>query len=38
VEVPTESPELQQAVADRLFAAGARPAGHGSKLARLLSA
>jgi inorganic triphosphatase YgiF len=38
VEVPTESAELQQAVADRLFAAGARPAGHGSKLARLLSA
>jgi inorganic triphosphatase YgiF len=37
VEVPTESAELQQAVADRLFAAGARPAGHGSKLARLLS-
>jgi inorganic triphosphatase YgiF len=36
VEVPTESAELQQAVADRLFAAGARPAGHGSKLARLL--
>ena len=33
VEVPSESPELQQAVADRLFAAGARPAGHGSKLA-----
>ena len=38
VEVPSESPELQQAVAGRLFAAGARPAGHGSKLARLLSA
>jgi inorganic triphosphatase YgiF len=38
VEVPSESPELQRAVADRLFAAGARPAGHGSKLARLLSA
>jgi inorganic triphosphatase YgiF len=37
VEVPGESPELQQAVAERLFAAGARPAGHGSKLARLLS-
>ena len=37
VEVPAESPELQQAIADRLFAAGARPAGHGSKLARLLS-
>ena len=37
VEVPSESPELQQAAADRLLAAGARPAGHGSKLARLLS-
>lgn len=37
VEVPSESPELQQAIAGRLFAAGARPAGHGSKLARLLS-
>jgi inorganic triphosphatase YgiF len=37
VEVPSESAELQQAVADRLLAAGARPAGHGSKLARLLS-
>ena len=29
-------PELQRAAADRLLAAGARPAGHGSKLARLL--
>ena len=38
VEVPSASPGLQQAVADLLFAAGARPAGHGSKLARLLSA
>ena len=38
VEVPAAVPELQQAVADRLLAAGARPAGHGSKLARLLSA
>ena len=38
VEVPTAAPQLQQAVADRLLAAGARPAGHGSKLARLLSA
>ncbi|MGD0698623.1 MAG: CYTH domain-containing protein [Trebonia sp.] len=37
VEVPSESPAIQQAVAARLFAAGARPAGHGSKLARLLS-
>jgi inorganic triphosphatase YgiF len=38
VEVPAAVPQLQQAVADRLLAAGARPAGHGSKLARLLSA
>ena len=38
VEVPAASPELQQAVANLLLAAGARPAGHGSKLARLLSA
>jgi len=38
VEVPAAVPPLQQAVADRLLAAGARPAGHGSKLARLLSA
>ena len=38
VEVPAAIPQLQQAVADRLLAAGARPAGHGSKLARLLSA
>jgi inorganic triphosphatase YgiF len=38
VEVPVADPQLQQAVADRLLAAGARPAGHGSKLARLLSA
>ena len=37
VEVPSEAADLQQAIADRLFAAGARPAGHGSKLARLLS-
>jgi inorganic triphosphatase YgiF len=37
VEVPVAVPQLQQAVADRLLAAGARPAGHGSKLARLLS-
>jgi inorganic triphosphatase YgiF len=37
VEVPAVAPELQQAVADLLLAAGARPAGHGSKLARLLS-
>jgi inorganic triphosphatase YgiF len=36
VEVPEAAPELQQAAADLLLAAGARPAGHGSKLARLL--
>jgi hypothetical protein len=36
VEVPRAWPELQRAVADLLLAAGARPAGHGSKLARLL--
>jgi inorganic triphosphatase YgiF len=36
VEVPARSPALQQAAADLLRAAGARPAGHGSKLARLL--
>jgi inorganic triphosphatase YgiF len=38
VEVPDAVPDFQRAVADRLLAAGARPAGHGSKLARLLSA
>jgi inorganic triphosphatase YgiF len=38
VEVPAAVPQLQQAVADRLLAAGARTAGHGSKLGRLLSA
>jgi inorganic triphosphatase YgiF len=37
VEVPVAAPELQRAAADLLFAAGARPAGHGSKLGRLLS-
>jgi len=37
IEVPTASPPLQQAAADLLRAAGARPAGHGSKLARLLN-
>jgi inorganic triphosphatase YgiF len=37
VEVPTAAPELQRAAADLLLAAGARPAGHGSKLARLLN-
>ena len=37
VEVPVAAPDLQQAAADVLRAAGARPAGHGSKLARVLS-
>ena len=36
VEVPEAVPDLQRAAAERLFEAGARPAGHGSKLARLL--
>ena len=36
VEVPQAAPELQRAAAEALFAAGARPAGHGSKLARVL--
>jgi inorganic triphosphatase YgiF len=36
VEVPQAEPELQQAAADLLYQAGARPAGHGSKLARVL--
>jgi len=36
VEVPTAAPDLQRAAADLLRAAGARPAGHGSKLARVL--
>lgn len=36
VEVPEADPGLQRAAADVLFAAGARPAGHGSKLARVL--
>ena len=36
VEVPEADPGLQQAAADLLLAAGARPAGHGSKLARVL--
>jgi hypothetical protein len=34
--VPAKSPALQRAAADLLRAAGARPAGHASKLARLL--
>jgi inorganic triphosphatase YgiF len=37
VEVPVAAPELQRAAADLLREAGARPAGHGSKLARVLS-
>jgi hypothetical protein len=37
VEVPGEAPRLQRAAAELLFAAGAKPAGHGSKLARVLS-
>jgi inorganic triphosphatase YgiF len=37
VEVPVAAPELQRAAADLLLRAGARPAGHGSKLARVLS-
>jgi len=36
VEVPTADPALQRAAADVLLGAGARPAGHGSKLARVL--
>jgi CYTH domain len=36
VEVPEADPSLQRAAADALLAAGARPAGHGSKLARVL--
>jgi hypothetical protein len=38
VEVPVADPALQRAAAGLLRAAGARPAGHGSKLARLLDA
>ena len=37
VEVPAPAPEFQQAAAGLLVDAGARPAGHGSKLARLLN-
>jgi len=36
VEVPEADPPLQRAAADVLLTAGARPAGHGSKLARVL--
>jgi inorganic triphosphatase YgiF len=38
VEVTRADPELQRAAADVLFGAGARPAGHASKLARVLDA
>jgi hypothetical protein len=37
VEVPAADPPLQRATADTLLAAGARPAGHASKLARVLN-
>jgi inorganic triphosphatase YgiF len=37
VEVPVAAPDLQRAAANVLREAGARPAGHGSKLARVLS-
>ena len=37
IEVPVAWPRLQKAAADLLRAAGARPSGHGSKLAHLLS-
>jgi hypothetical protein len=38
VEVPEPAPEIQAAAAGLLFAAGARPAAKGSKLAKLLDA
>lgn len=38
VEVPAPAPAIQAAAAELLFAAGARPAAKGSKLARLLDA
>ena len=37
VEVTEADPEFQRAAAELLFAAGARPAGHASKLARVLA-
>lgn len=37
VEVTGEDPGFQRAAAELLFAAGARPAGHASKLARVLA-
>ncbi len=38
VEVTEADPELQRAAAEVLLEAGARPAGHASKLARVLDA
>ena len=38
VEAPRPVPALQRAAADLLLAAGARPAGHASKLSRVLNA
>jgi inorganic triphosphatase YgiF len=38
VEVPTPAPALQRAAAGLLLAAGARPAGHASKVSRVLNA
>jgi len=37
VEVTEEDPDFQRAAAELLLAAGARPAGHASKLARVLA-
>lgn len=37
VEVASDNPPLQRAAAETLLAAGARPAGHASKLARVLN-
>jgi hypothetical protein len=37
VEAPDADPPLQRAAAEALLAAGARPAGYGSKLARVLT-
>jgi hypothetical protein len=37
IEVPAPWPRLQAAAADLLRAAGARPSGHASKLAHVLS-
>jgi len=38
VEVPRAEPALQRAAADLLLAAGAQPAGHASKVSRVLNA